>query len=103
MVSQTADGGLTLGDSHEYGLGINVFDSPRINQLILDYVRSYVRAPSLEIAEQWHGVYAQHAAHPWLLCTPAEGVRVVTVTSGIGMTMSFALAQQVLLEMGVIQ
>jgi D-hydroxyproline dehydrogenase subunit beta len=78
MVSQNARGELTLGDSHEYGLAISVFDVPAVNRLILDYARQYLRVPTLEIAEQWHGVYAKHPDHPYLSVTPNPGVRVVT-------------------------
>ena len=101
MVSQTALHELTIGDSHEYGLAVNIFDDPAVNRLILDYAKTYLRVPTLEIAEQWHGVYAKHPEHPYLRLTPADGVRVVTVTSGIGMTMSFGLAEQTFGEMGV--
>ncbi len=102
LVSQTSLGELTIGDSHEYGLAVNIFDSPALNCLILDYAKAYLNVPTLQIAEQWHGVYAKHPEHPWLCAAPAEHVRVVTVTSGIGMTMSFGIAEQTLLEMEVI-
>jgi D-hydroxyproline dehydrogenase subunit beta len=101
MVSQNTVGELTIGDSHEYGLAVNVFDNPEINRLILDYAKQYLRAPALEIAEQWHGVYAKHPHQPYLTVSPVSGVRVVTVTSGIGMTMSFGIAEQTLSEMSV--
>ena len=101
MVSQNARGELTIGDSHEYGLEVNIFDNPAINGLIVDYLKQYLRAPTLEIAEQWHGVYAKHPNQPFLRATPASGVRVVTVTSGIGMTMSFGIAEQTFSEMSV--
>lgn len=101
MVSQNSSGQLTIGDSHEYGLEVNVFDNPDVNRLILDYAKAYLRVSTLEIVEQWHGIYAKHPQHPWLRLAPAEGVRVVTVTSGIGMTISFALAEQTFSEMGV--
>lgn len=101
MVSQNASGELTIGDSHEYGLAVNIFDIPAVNQLILDYAKEYLRVPTLQIAEQWHGVYAKHPERPYMCLAPAGGVRVVTVTSGIGMTMSFGIAEQTLREMGV--
>jgi D-hydroxyproline dehydrogenase subunit beta len=101
MVSQTALHELTIGDSHEYGLAVNIFDHPAVNRLILDYAKTYLRVPTLEIAEQWHGVYAKHPEQPYLRLAPADGVRVITVTSGIGMTMSFGLAEQTFGEMGV--
>jgi D-hydroxyproline dehydrogenase subunit beta len=101
MVSQTARRELTIGDSHEYGLEVNTFDDPAGNRMILDYAKAYLRAATLEIAEQWHGVYAKHPQQPYLRLTPANGVWVVTVTSGLGMTMSFGLAEQTFGEMGI--
>jgi D-hydroxyproline dehydrogenase subunit beta len=101
MVSQNATGELTIGDSHEYGLAVNIFDVPAINELILSYAKLYLRVPTLQIAEQWHGVYAKHPELPYLSLAPANGVRLVTVTSGIGMTMSFGIAEQTLREIGV--
>jgi D-hydroxyproline dehydrogenase subunit beta len=98
MVSQNARGELILGDSHQYGLAVNIFDDPAIDRLILDYAKTYLRVPALEIAETWHGVYAKHPQHPLLSISPAPGIRVVTVTSGIGMTMSFGLAEQTFRE-----
>jgi D-hydroxyproline dehydrogenase subunit beta len=94
MVSQNSAGELTIGDSHEYGLAVDIFDKPAVNGMILDYARQYLRVPRLEIAENWHGVYAKHPEHAYMRFMPAEGVRVVTVTSGIGMTMSFGIAEQ---------
>jgi FAD dependent oxidoreductase TIGR03364 len=101
MVSQNSSGELTLGDSHEYGLAVNIFDDPAINRLILNYAKTYLRAPTLEIAEQWHGVYAKHPGQPYLCLSPLPGVRLVTVTTGIGMTMSFGIAERTFGEMGV--
>jgi hypothetical protein len=74
-----------------------------VNELILEYAREYLRVPDLRIAESWHGVYAKHPGTPFLRLTPMESVRVVTVTSGIGMTLSFGLAEQTHRELGIIQ
>jgi FAD dependent oxidoreductase TIGR03364 len=101
LVSQSGEGQLTLGDSHTYGLEVSPFEDSAINDLILEYTRARLKAPRLEIAEQWHGVYAWHSDHPWLVLTPCEDVRVVAVTKGNGMTMSFGLAEQTFREMGV--
>jgi hypothetical protein len=80
---------------------VDVFDKPEIDQLILDYAARRLKAPTLEIAQRWHGVYAKHPERPWQVFAPAEAVRILVVTSGIGMTMSFGLAEQNLVEMGV--
>jgi FAD dependent oxidoreductase TIGR03364 len=98
MVSQNARGELTIGDSHEYGLAVDIFDKPEVNRLILDYARQYLRVPTLEIAESWHGVYAKHSERTYVVAAPADGVRMVTVTSGTGMTLSFGIAEQTLRE-----
>ena len=96
MASQTARGELTIGDSHEYGLAVDIFDKPEVSRLILDYARQYLRVPTLEIGENWHGVYAKHPERAYVCLTPVEGVRLVVVTSGLGMTMSFGIAEQTL-------
>jgi len=102
MVSATADGALTLGDSHQYGLSVDIFDRPEINRLILSFARQYVRVPLLEIAQYWHGVYASHPKAPYFRYSPAPGVHGIIVTSGIGMTLSFGLAEQTLTQAGLI-
>ena len=94
MVSENARGELTIGDSHEYGLEVDTFDKPVINRLILDYARQYLRVPALEIKESWHGVYAKHSERTYVVAAPVDGVRIVTVSSGSGMTLSFGIAQE---------
>ena len=47
LVSQTADGALTLGDSHEYGLAVDIFNKEEIDEIILRYTRQFLRAPDL--------------------------------------------------------
>ena len=102
MVSQTSQGELTLGDSHEYGLAVDIFDKSEIDRLILDYAAEYLRVPTLALSQTWHGVYAKHHEKPYAIHAPHPRTRVVTVTSGIGMTMSFGLAEQVLQEIGIL-
>src|SRR5262249_10197791 len=94
LVSQTAQGELTLGDSHEYGLAVDIFDKAEIDDLILRYLRTFLQAPNLEIAERWHGVYAKHPEKPFVMLEPADRVRVVTAVGGSGMTLSFGLAEK---------
>jgi FAD dependent oxidoreductase TIGR03364 len=101
MVSQTAQGELTLGDSHEYGLCPDVFDKQEIDDLILRYISGFLRAPDLSIAQRWHGVYAKHPEKPYLSIEPARGVRIVTSPGGAGMTLSFGVAARTIEEMGL--
>ena len=101
LVSQTAAGELTLGDSHEYGLSIDIFNREEIDQLMLRYICGFLRAPNWEIAQRWYGVYAKHPEKPYLSLTPERGVRIVTSPGGSGMTLSFGVAEQTMRELGI--
>jgi D-hydroxyproline dehydrogenase subunit beta len=96
LVSQTADGAITLGDSHEYGLAVDIFDRADVDELILNYLDGFARFPSREIAQRWHGVYAKHFELPYFRANPAPGVQVLTAVGGSGMTLSFGLAEETL-------
>ena len=93
MASQTADGAITLGDSHEFGPAVDVFNKEEIDRLILRYLAGFARFPVTDIAERWYGVYAKHPAKPYFVCEPEPGVRIVTGAGGSGMTLSFGLAE----------
>jgi FAD dependent oxidoreductase TIGR03364 len=93
MASQTADGAVTIGDSHEYGLDVDIFNKEEIDRLILSYLQGFARFPSLEIGERWFGVYARSWNGPFFYARPEPGVSIVTASSGKGMTVSFGLAE----------
>ena len=101
LVSQTNAGELTLGDSHEYGLGVDIFNKDEIDQLILRYISGFLRAPSMKIAQRWYGVYAKHPERPYLSLVAAPGVRIVTSPGGSGMTLSFGVAAHTMEEIGL--
>jgi FAD dependent oxidoreductase TIGR03364 len=102
LVSQTADGALTLGDSHEYGLSVDIFNKEEVDEIILRYTRQFLRAPDLTVAERWYGVYARHPEKPLLIMHPDDGVRVVASPGGSGMTLSFGVAEQSIRALGFI-
>lgn len=101
MMSQNAVGELVIGDSHEYGLNPEPFDKAEINKYILDYLKTFVRVPALEIAETWHGVYAKLPQKTEFIAHPESGVTIVNALSGAGMTLSFGLAEEVLANLGM--
>lgn len=101
MASQNGLGELVLGDSHEYDDAIQPFDRPRIDQLILDYLHTFLDVPDLQIAARWHGTYAKHPKESYLVKRPAPGTTCVTAVGGAGMTLSFGLADQVVSEVAV--
>ena len=102
LVSQTADGALTLGDSHEYSLAVDIFNKEEIDEIILRYTRQFLRAPDLKIAERWYGVYAKHPEKPLVVMQPEDGVRIVASPGGSGMTLSFGVAEQSMRDLGFI-
>jgi FAD dependent oxidoreductase TIGR03364 len=101
LVSQTAQGELTLGDSHEYGTFVDIFNKEEIDEIMMRYISTFLRAPELSIAQRWHGVYAKHPEKPYLSLSPADGIRIVTAPGGSGMTLSFGLGERTAQEMGL--
>ena len=95
LVSQHDGGHLILGDSHEYDDEIAPFDRPRIDDLILRYLRTFLDVEPVEIIERWHGIYVKHPTEPYCLATPESCVSIVAALGGHGMTLSFGLAEQV--------
>lgn len=95
MASQHGTGEITIGDSHEYDAAITPFSSEEIDNLILNYLRSFLYAPDLRITSRWYGTYVKHPVLPWVTDHPADSVTIVTGAGGAGMTLSFGLAEKV--------
>lgn len=94
LLSQTADGALTIGDSHDYGLTHDPFGSERVDREILDYLKTFADVPRLEISERWQGVYPHLENGSELISNPEPGVTLVNGLGGAGMTLSFGLAEE---------
>lgn len=94
MASQTDEGGVILGDSHEYDADIEPFDKNLIDDLILRELRKVISLPDWTIAERWHGVYAKTSKGFVVEREPLPGVHVCTGTGGSGMTMSQGIAER---------
>jgi FAD dependent oxidoreductase TIGR03364 len=93
MAAQNGQGEFVLGDSHEYGEAVEPFDKARIEELILQYLRTFVDLPGLEIGSRWHGIYVKHPDQPYFLARPEPQVTLITGLGGAGMTLSFGLAE----------
>lgn len=96
LLSQTGQGELTIGDSHEYGLTPDPFDKDEIDQIILKYLHTFAQFPETHIAERWHGIYPKLPGQTEFIAQPEKGVTIVNGLSGAGMTLSFGLAAEVL-------
>lgn len=94
MVVQHDRGHLVIGDSHEYCDTVEPFDQPRIDDLILRYLQTFLPIPELRPIERWHGGYVKHPHHPYCVATPEVDVTALVGLGGHGMTLSFGLAEE---------
>lgn len=94
LLSQTARGELTIGDSHDYGLTQDPFASERVDHEILNYLKTFAEVPTLEISERWQGIYPHLESGSELISHPEPDVTVVNGLGGAGMTLSFGLAEE---------
>ncbi|ONI89005.1 oxidoreductase [Actinosynnema sp. ALI-1.44] len=95
MYTQRPDGSLTIGDTHAYHHTLDPFEDNELDRHVLSETARFLGVPGLTVREHWRGVYAS-APQPYLVASPADGVRVAAVTSGIGMTTAFGLAPDVI-------
>jgi len=96
LLAQNGSGDLIIGDSHHYDLTHEPFDQEAINNIIIDYLRSFTMLPDLNITERWHGVYPKLDNDLSLIMEPEKGVTVVNCLGGAGMTLSFGMAEEVI-------
>ncbi len=93
IVQQVGHAGeLIIGDSHAIGAATSPFNLAVVDKLILELAESLLQWP-LEVRERWQGVYAS-GRRPYEVLHPAPSVQAVTITSGIGMSIAFALARR---------
>jgi len=95
LVMQNGRGEISVGDSHAYAHTHEPFDEQAINTKILDYMRNVLDLPELRTLQTWHGVYAKLTdGGTELVRNPAPGVTIVNGIGGLGMTLSFGLAEE---------
>ena len=99
MFTQRPDGTLTIGDTHAYARTHDPFRAERLDELVLDETARLLGVSGLTVRSRWTGVYAS-AESPYLVAEPKPGVHVVAVTSGIGMTTAFGLAEAIYIGSG---
>ncbi len=106
LITQLPEGDLIIGDTHEYGETLEPFADERLYELLLDEARGLLGVDALGVRERWIGIYPAAAGghgsgggEHLLLSAPVDGVRVVEVISGLGMTMALGYAGAVLDEL----
>jgi D-hydroxyproline dehydrogenase subunit beta len=95
MFTQRPDGDLLLGDTHHRAHTVDPFRDEALDDLLLAEAGRLLGVDGLAVRERWQGVYAA-APGDFLVAGPVDGCRVVSVTTGIGMTTAFGLAPEVL-------
>ncbi|MGW9374052.1 TIGR03364 family FAD-dependent oxidoreductase [Streptomyces xanthophaeus] len=102
LMVQRADGGLTIGDTHEYEhpFAFDTLEDPY--EHVAAVAESFLGRPLPQIRRRWAGVYAQctdtsRVVHRQQV---ADGVWLVTGPGGRGMTCSPAIAETTANELG---
>nr|WP_281381877.1 TIGR03364 family FAD-dependent oxidoreductase [Conyzicola lurida] len=98
MYTQRPTGQLIVGDTHYRGDAILPFQAESSFDELLALTRGLFGVDDLRVVERWQGVYAS-APDEFLLHSPGDGVRVASVTTGIGMTTGLGLAASVVREL----
>ena len=97
MYTERPDGTLVIGDTHERGTAVSPFQDEESFDLLRRITTEIFGRP-IRVRQRWQGVYAS-APGEFLIESPADGVRVVTVTTGIGMTTGLGLGEAVVTQL----
>ncbi|MFD9481521.1 TIGR03364 family FAD-dependent oxidoreductase [Streptomyces nojiriensis] len=102
LMVQRRDGGLTIGDTHEYEhpFAFDTLEDPY--EHVAAVAESFLGRPLPRIRHRWAGVYAQCADTTRVVHRQqvADGVWLVTGPGGRGMTCSPAIAETTANELG---
>ncbi|MCX4423926.1 TIGR03364 family FAD-dependent oxidoreductase [Streptomyces mirabilis] len=102
LMVQRADGGLTIGDTHEYEhpFAFDTLEDPYDH--LTEVVESFLGRPLPKIRRRWAGVYAQCTDPTRVVHRQRvrDGVWLVTGPGGRGMTCSPAIAETTANELG---
>jgi FAD dependent oxidoreductase TIGR03364 len=94
MFTQRPNGTLIVGDSHRYATTMDPFQAEKVSRILLEEIAGILGVKELKVKERWQGVYASSARQPFLIEEAAPGVTVAIVTSGVGMTIGFGVAEK---------
>ena len=96
---RSADGSLVVGDSHHYAATPDPFAPRAVDDLILDEYGRVFDGPLPPVIERWTGTYASAADRLMLVDRPSDALRIVVITSGTGASTSFAIAEEVVVDL----
>ena len=96
IVTQLPGGDLIVGDTHTYDMAVSPFRDEHLDELLLAEAGALLGAPPPAVRERWQGIYPVAPGDPVLIAAPRPGVRVVSIVSGVGMTLGLGVAPEVL-------
>ncbi|AWB84487.1 TIGR03364 family FAD-dependent oxidoreductase [Corynebacterium liangguodongii] len=85
--------GLLVGDSHAYSLSPEPFIDEALAEVLIERASYYFGLGEPVVRQRWLGHYADSAERNLVLVHPDDSTTVAVVTSGIGMTLSFGIAE----------
>lgn len=95
---QGADGTLVVGNSQQLDPSPDPFQPREVDDRILAELSAVLDLPAPEVIERWVGVYPVGTDSAFT-AAPVEGVRLVNVTSGTGVSTAFAIAEETLADL----
>ncbi|WP_193107082.1 TIGR03364 family FAD-dependent oxidoreductase [Brachybacterium sp. FME24] len=101
MATGIADG-LLIGDSHAYDDSPEPFLDADISALLLAKASALLGLREPRVLQRWLGCYSDAPGTTLVLEQPDPSTTVAVVTSGIGMTLSFGIAEQILDQVPVL-
>jgi FAD dependent oxidoreductase TIGR03364 len=93
MFTRRPDGTVLLGDSHVYGQTIAPFQDEWMTARLVREIEKVLGA-QLTVTQRWQGIYASSPLTSLLVEDIDATTTAITVTSGIGMTLSFGIAAE---------
>ncbi|MFF2317203.1 TIGR03364 family FAD-dependent oxidoreductase [Arthrobacter sp. NPDC058097] len=93
MFTRRPDGTVLLGDSHVYGQTIGPFQDEWMTTRLVGEIGK-ILGTRLTVTQRWQGIYASSPLTSLLREELDAVTTAITVTSGIGMTLSFGIAAE---------
>lgn len=90
---------LLIGDSHEYAYSPEPFIEQQTADLLMEKATGYLGIENPRVVQRWQGRYADSRATNLIMDNPDARTTVAVVASGIGMTMSFGVANEILKQL----
>lgn len=100
MATRRPDGHLVLGDSHHYDRTPSPFDSEEVSDLLLREGCRLLGTDALRVRRRWRGTYASSPRTGIVVHHRDPRSHLVSVTSGIGMTVALGLGAEVVDALG---